>query len=732
MHMQAPLPLTRDLVLIGGGHTHALVARMWGMKPLPGTRVTIINPGPTAPYSGMLPGHIAGHYSRQELDIDLVQLARFAGARLILGAATAIDPVKKLVHVEGRGEIAYDVASIDVGIHAEMASLPGFANHATGAKPLDQYATRWQAFLARAVAGDVAPEVAVIGGGVAGMELALAMSHALRRDLGEARVSVVEASTEIAGKNRPAAALLTKAAEKAGIALHTNAEVSRIGPETVTLADGTEIPSRFTVGAAGAFAHGWLSESPLPLTADGFVLVEPSLRVEGCDGLFATGDCAHMRHAPRPKAGVFAVRAAPVLRDNLVAALTGGTLKPFKPQKDYLKLISLGGKKALAEKWGRTISGPGLWGWKNRIDQKFMEQFRSLPKMEPPALPAPVTLGVAEELQGTGKPLCAGCGAKVAPGALSAALEQVTQTSRTDVLSGPGDDAAILSIGGKRQVLTTDHLRAFTEDTGLFARIAALHALGDIWAMGAKPQAALLSITLPRMSEPLQSRTMAEIMRAAQEVLGREGAEIAGGHSTMGAEMTLGLTLTGLCNRDPITNAGARPGDVLLLTRPLGSGVLMAAEMQGEADGSDIASLLNILATPQADAAACLAEAHAMTDVTGFGLAGHLLAMCRASGVRASVGLDDLPIYEGALDLAEEGHRSSIYDANLAAAPVINAHDARAVFLHDPQTAGGLLAALAPEVAERALASLRAAGHSAAIIGAIDEGAPEIICRETR
>ena len=728
--MQTPLPLTRDLVLIGGGHTHALVARMWGMSPLPGTRVTLINPGPTAPYSGMLPGHIAGHYGRHELDIDLVQLARFAGARLILGTATAIDPANRTIQVAGRGDIGYDVASIDVGIHAEMPDLPGFAEHALGAKPLDRYAAGWRRFLDRAKAGAVAPDVVVIGGGVAGMELALAMAHALKRDVGAARISVIEAGEEVAGRNRPTAALLIKAAQEAGIALHVGVRVVRVGPSSVTLSDGTEIASGFTVGAAGAYAHGWLSESALPLTDDGFVRVDASLRVEGCDGLFATGDCAHMSHAPRPKAGVFAVRAAPILHRNLIAALSGGALSAFKPQKDYLKLISLGDKKALAEKWGRTLSGPGLWRWKNHIDQKFMDQFRNLPKMTSPALPSPLTLGVEAELHGTGKPLCAGCGSKVAPGALGEALAHMTKTGRKDVLSGPGDDAAILSVGGARQVLTTDHLRAFTEDTGLFARIATVHALGDIWAMGAKPQAALLSITLPRMSETLQRRSMAEIMRATQEVLGAEGAEIVGGHSTMGAEMTLGLTLTGLCEVEPITNAGARPGDVLLLTRPLGSGVLLAAEMQGEADGRDIAQLLQIMATPQGDASACLAKAHAMTDVTGFGLAGHLLAICRASGLRAAISLDNLPLYEGALDLAEDGHRSSIYDANRLAAPVINAEGARAVFLHDPQTAGGLLASLPKPAAKAALAALDAAGHVAAIIGVMEEGAPEIICRQ--
>jgi selenide, water dikinase len=729
--MQAmPLPLTRDLVLIGGGHAHALVLRMWGMKPLEGTRVTLINPGPTAPYSGMLPGHVAGHYGREALDIDLVQLARFAGARLVIGTATRVDPAAKTITVEGHGEIGYDVASLDVGIHTEMPDLPGFAEHGTAAKPLDSYAARWRAFLARAAAGEVAPEVAVIGGGVAGVELALAMAHALRRDVGgAARVSVVEAAPEITGRNPGTTLRLQAALDDLGLSVHTGAQVERVEADGVHLDGGDHVRSHFTVGVAGAMAHPWVAQSPLPVTDDGFVRVDSHLRVEGHRDLFAVGDCAHMTHAPRPKAGVYAVRSGPVLLDNLRAVLSGGKTRAYRPQGDYLKLVSLGGKSALAEKWGWTVSGPLLWSWKDHIDRKFMWMFHDLPRMAPPPLPRPVTEGVAGELKGAHKPLCAGCGSKVGPGTLGAALAGLPPLGRPDVLTGPGDDAAVLAIGGARQVVTTDHLRAFTADPALLARIAAIHALGDIWAMGAKPQAALASVILPRMSEPLQARSMAEIMRAAHEVFIAEGAEIVGGHSTMGAEMTLGFTVTGLLEGAPITNAGARPGDALILTRPLGSGTILAAEMLGAANGRHVAAMLKAMARPQGDAAELLAGAHAMTDVTGFGLAGHLMAICWASGVAAEIELDALPLYPGALELAQAGHRSSIWEANRAAAPVEGGAGARAALLHDPQTAGGLLAAVDAGAAEDLVKALIAAGHRAALIGRVEDGAPTIRCR---
>ncbi len=728
--MKMPLPLTRDLVLIGGGHAHAVVLRMWGMRPLPGVRLTLINPGPTAPYSGMLPGHIAGHYSRDALDIDLVKLARFAGARLIVGEAEAVDPVARSIAVKGRGEIGYDAASIDIGIHTEMPQIPGFAEHARGAKPLDRYTDDWAVFLAEVRAGRARPHVAVIGGGMAGIELALASAHRLRRAVGpEALVALVESRDEIAGRNPATTAALKRALTAHGVVTHTGAAVARIEADRVVLEGGKAVPSAFTLSVTGAIAHPWLADSPLPLTPDGFVRVDKHLCVEGTWDLFAVGDCAHMVPWPRPKAGVYAVRSGPVLFHNLRAVLSGRQPQVYRPQKDYLKLVSLGGKQALAEKWGRTLAGPLLWRWKNRIDTRFMRKFSELPEMGREPLPNPVAEGVKEALGGGHQPLCAGCGSKVGPQTLRAALEGLAPVGRDDVLSGPGDDAGVLAgPGGAKQVLTTDHLRAFTDDPAVMARIAAVHALGDIWAMGAVPQAALVNITLPRMSAALQARSLDEIMQAMDAVLRAEGAAIIGGHSSMGAEMALGLTLTGLVEGPPIGQGGAQPGDALILTRPVGTGTILAAEMRGRARGADVAAMLERMAVPQGDAAKMLSGARAMTDVTGFGLAGHLMAICKASGVAAELNLDVLPVYPGALDLAQAGIRSTAYEENRANAPVSGAQGPRGVLLHDPQTAGGLLAAYPGETALAVTASLRKAGHEAAILGQCVEGTPGIRC----
>ena len=713
--MLSVVPYTRDLVFIGGGHAHALVLKAWGMKPLPGVRITVINPGPTAPYTGMLPGHVAGHYGRDELEIDLVRLCRHAGARLILDRAVDVDRVRREVVLAGRGPVAYDVASIDVGITAQM-DLPGFAEHGVGAKPLDVYAAKWRAFLEQARAGKIAPEVAVIGGGVAGCELAMAMAFALRQAGVAPTVSVIEAGPQISGMGDRARARVSAAMVELGVQVHVGAHVARVEEAIVVLESGAVVPAQICVGAAGAFPHDWVSQTDLPLN-DGFVEVDPQLRVQGDEALFAVGDCAHMGFAPRPKAGVFAVRAAPVLYDNMRAVLTGGRLRPFKPQRDYLKLISLGGKSAMAEKFGMTIAGPILWRWKDRIDRSFMEKLSDFPVMTAPVVKGEVAAGVADML--AEKPLCGGCGAKVGGDVLSGVLAQLN-VSGNEVLTGPGDDAAVIrQPGGGFQVLSTDHLRSMVEDPVMMTRIAAVHALGDIWAMGAKPQVALASLVLPQMSPELQARTLAEITAATREVMEEAGAQLVGGHTTMGAELTIGFTVTGTRDVMPITVAGAQVGDVLVLTRAIGSGVLLAADMQGRANGRDVAAMLDVMQQGQRAQAEILHGAHAMTDVTGFGLAGHAAAIARASGVDVVLWQDQIPVYAGARTLSEAGVASTLMPANRRNAPVEGLDDP---LLFDPQTAGGLLAALPKKAAEKAVQALNAAGLTGAIIGEVLQG----------
>ena len=719
-------PQIRDLVLIGGGHAHALVLRMWGMNPLAGTRITVINPDPVAPYTGMLPGLIAGHYRRDELMIDLVRLARFAGARVILDRATGIDRAARLLHLAGRPPLAYDLAAIDVGITSDLPGVPGAAEHAVAAKPLGRYAEAWEAFLA---APPARPRLVILGAGLGGVELALASAHRLR-GLG-ASVTLLDRTEAFLPLLGPSARrVLERRLAAAGVSLRLGVRVASVGPVSVMMADGEEIGADFTLTATGARPHGWLAETGLR-QEDGFLLTDTTLLTSD-PLIFASGDCAGIEGDPRPKAGVFAVRAARVLHANLRAALMGKPLQAFRPQADYLKLISLGEQAAVAEKWGLAGSGPRFWRLKDRIDRKFMDRFADYPAMAAQGLPETATEGLAAQM--AGRPLCGGCGAKLGPGVLSQALSVVPAPVRAEVRSGPGDDAAVLALGAGVQVLTTDHLRAFCNDPRLMARLAAIHALGDVWAMGAAPQVALAQMTLPPLGQELQARMLSEVMEEAGSVFREAGADVVGGHSTEGAELTIGFTVTGLADR-VIGKGGARPGDALVLTKPIGSGTILAAEMAlmrvpGAMLGEIWAGCIAQMLVAQGSAAAILGpEARAMTDVTGFGLAGHLLEMLEASGVAAKLRLDDVPMMAGVVELASAGVGSSLQPANLAAVSwrMDAPQDLRVALLTDPQTCGGLLASVPGERAAALVAALRAAGHRAAVIGEVVAGTPRLM-----
>lgn len=684
-------PSTHDLVLIGGGHTHALVLRQWAMKPVAGVRLTLIDPNPKAPYSGMLPGHVAGHYGREDLNIDLVRLARFAGARLILGAADGIDLERRVVTVAGRPDVAFDFASVDVGITSAMPSLPGFSEHAVPAKPLGPFARDWQAYLE----GDGPAHVAVIGGGVAGVELAMAMAHALQAKQRKATVRLVDRGEALTAVIPSSARILRREMERLGVELVEHTDIQAITSEGLETSTGV-ISADFVTGAAGAMAYPWLAETGLT-TDNGFLTVSETLQTSD-PAVFAVGDCAHLAFDPRPKAGVYAVRQAPVLAHNLRALAMGQSLKRYRPQKDYLKLISLGDKRALGERFGLPFHGRTMWRLKDRIDQSFMDKFRDLPAMAPPALPADHTAEVAKAV--AGKPLCGGCGAKVGRNALA------------EVTRGFEDAAQI----GAHHV-SHDHLRAFWDDPVVMTRVAAHHALGDIWATGGDVAGALVALTLPRASETLTERMLAEVMATARGIFAEHGAEVLGGHTSMGAEMTIGFTVFGENGR--VGLSGAQAGDALLLTKPLGSGVIMAAEMAKSAPGDVVEHALAAMQRGQGAAAAHLGlVAHAMTDVTGFGLIGHLTGICDASGTGAEIMLEDVPLLPGALELSRAGQASSIYPQNRMLAPDV-ADDGKAALLFDPQTSGGLLAAVPQDAVANVLKAMQADGLEVWQIGQI-------------
>ncbi|WP_169308855.1 FAD-dependent oxidoreductase [Paracoccus gahaiensis] len=356
------------ILLLGAGHANLLAVRPL-RAGLPRARITLVDAGTHATYSGMVPGHLAGHYAAADLRVDLADFAARHGLVFLRARVEGMDPATRSARLApdpagGDRSLHYDLAVLDLGSQAAMPEIAGFDRHAVPVKPLD-------GLLARLADLPPGAPVAIIGGGVAGAEIALALTH--RR---AGMVTLIEAGPDLAASLRPRArAHLRRALDRAGVRAITQARIIRIEARGVTLQDGTRIASALTIGSAGARAQGWWARD-LPVEGAGFLRVTPTLQVEGHPTLFAAGDCAAMLHAPRPKAGVFAVRQAPVLAQNLIAAHRGTALRRYDPQRHSLKIVSLGGRTALAEWRGLTLHGAWLWRWKDRIDRRFIAGLR--------------------------------------------------------------------------------------------------------------------------------------------------------------------------------------------------------------------------------------------------------------------------------------------------------------------------------------------------------------------
>ncbi len=368
------------VVLVGGGHAHALVLRALVDAPLPAA-VVVLSPARHSPYSGMLPGYVAGHYAWADFHIDLAALAAAAGAELIVDRAVGLDLVHGRIRRAGGPEVAFDLCSLDTGSTSEPPALPGGGEHLHPVKPIDAFLDAWERFLVRVDAGAAPPTAAVLGGGVGGTDLALAMAHRLRARPG-ARLTLIERGADVARElSAPARRRLRAALARLRVEVRTETEATALSPAGV-VTTGATISAAFVTAAVGARPAPWLAESGLAVTADGFVEVDAQLRSASDARVFAVGDVAHLRASPRPKAGVFAVRQGPVLRRALEAALAGEAPPRYVPQRDYLRLISLGAKRALALKYGVVAGGTGplgaaVWRLKDRIDRGFMAQFRS-------------------------------------------------------------------------------------------------------------------------------------------------------------------------------------------------------------------------------------------------------------------------------------------------------------------------------------------------------------------
>jgi len=649
----------------------------------------------------MVPGLIAGIYQRDQASVDLRDLADQACVALVVAEITGLDIQNQQLQLDQRPALTYERLSLNLG--AETSISPAITAGLVPIKPLEPAL----AFLSNQdeqmnTKAFEAEPFQVVGSGLAAVETVLALRQRWPR-----RPLVLRLRP---GCLHP---VLIRALENAEVQINETSEHEQ-----------TE-QCQTTAGllCTGSKAPHWLADSDLPCCPNsGRIRTEMSLQVIGYPKLFAAGDCAVMDAHARAPSGVWAVRAAKPLARNLEAACAGRPLRRWRPQRQALQLLG-GFQDGEPEAWalrGKRILGPHplLWRWKTAIDKRFIAMFqRSRSMNSSAAMP------------------CRGCAAKLPAAPLESALQQAGITT----LGTNPEDAAVLplnpAVGTTPVLQSVDGFPALVSDPWLNGRLTALHACSDLWACGARVLAAQAVVTLPQTNESTQETLLAQTLAGIRSALNPQGAKLIGGHTLEARDglaqpplsrgVQVALSVSGQAVETFWPKSGLQPGDRLLLSRPLGTGVLFAAAMTGAAPAACLDLALEQMGTSQHHLLEQLLDLqtehpnaiHAATDITGFGLLGHLGEMLRNPGLKVVLNGPDTPALPGALSLLEKGYASSLAPANRRAWSLLDngsvhlqlvdidpgskTNQAMLELLVDPQTCGPLLISVEPDIAQK-------------------------------
>jgi len=737
----ANAPVLHDVVLIGGGHSHVHVLRMLGMEPEAGVRLTLISRDVMTPYSGMLPGHIAGWYTRDECHIDLVKMARHANARFVHASVTSIDRENRLIYCDdGRPPIRYDFASINIGCSPTFLGRSGYESVAearevgvTAVKPIDNFSARLDDILARV---DDDTEIAIVGGGAAGAEVAMALRARLIKILGSSQgskvaIKLIGRGEKLCPNHGPAVQkVMMQVVRERGIELHTGQEVVGVENSTLVTKKGDRIPFTEALWCTQGAAQQWLSECGLPVDEDGFIKTSTTLQTLGDPTIFAAGDTATIEGYKRPKSGVFAVFAGLTLARNVRLVARGEPLEHYYPQSEFLGIIGLGDGTAVASRGQLAWRTRWMWDLKDWIDRKWMWNYSlGLPDMPSDSIvPASAKVAGEDALELLKDDMrCGGCGSKVGATTLSNAMKRISIPTRPEIVVGAEsvEDCAVVKVDRVLSCQTVDFFRAMISDPYNFGRIAANHSLSDMHAMGCQPVSALALVQLPHALPRIQEEDMVQMMSGACQALKESDCALVGGHTVEGIEPAMGFTITGHmdANESALLKSGMKSGQRILITKLVGTGTILAAEMRKKAHGVWFAGAVKSMVQSNGPAVTILRKhgVTACTDITGFGVAGHLLEMLKASEVSARLSIGSLPCLPGAVELVKRGIFSSLQPSNLRSRHLVfgKMDHEKYPLLFDPQTSGGVIASVPASSAAAAIKELRASGVDAQDIGEV-------------
>ncbi len=718
-------PIQSELVLVGGGHANIQVLKSFAMRPIDGLRISLISDVLSAPYSGMLPGFIAGEYDFQEIHINLLHLCNYSGARFIQTKIMSVDTKERVIYCENRPNINYDLISINTGITSDFGKIDGAEKHAIAVKPISHFLKKI-AIVEKTITSSE-QSIVIIGSGAAGIELAFAFRKKFYKNKIIPKITII-GSAERFFPELPFLCHLSllKKCTAADIKVRFGYPVIKVSEKMITLASGIKVPTDCSLIVTGAQPSNWLNSSSICLTHDGYIEVNNTFRSVSDERVFATGDIAKMRHQPRPRSGVFAVRAGPVLAKNLRLTLDKSPLKAVSQQSYHLSLIMVDNNTVMAI-WGKFfVSSKWLWPIKKWIDRRFISKFTKLPKMDE-GNHRSIFLSknelVAENDPLLEKVFCTGCGSKTEARTLDSVLPEAIE-----VAANLGGDRTYLPIvntfsdaneffikspmeNGHALIQTVDTISQMISDPFIFGRVSALHALSDLVVSNAIPLTALSIVNIERAKKNIQKSDLINMLAGAMLEFSKAKIKMIGGHTSQSTENSLGFALTGIAR----SNFNQRGDDRLhkkkpnafsiILTKPLGIGLILAANMRNLASEKNYQDCIEIMLQSNLKAADFLWKngAVAMTDVTGFGLARHIENLTKVlenqfeTKIAAELNFDEIPLIPGVVRILEETSvRATLNSSNKKAVRHLNRFKYQQIplsdILFDPQTSGGVLA----------------------------------------
>ena len=650
------------LVLAGGGHTHALVLLRWAMNPnlKPAGMITLVNKASTTIYSGMFPGVVAGKYKIDEILIDLRSLAAKAGVSFVMAEIEGIEPKKKKLILKGRPEIEYSLLSMNVGTKTNLNSKSLISGDKDLAVTIKPFSKSYKFIVDQDIHKDdsLAKPFVVVGSGFAGIE----MAFSLRKRWPKRSILLkIKSGRKINGN-------LLKYLNALNIQI-TEKNPSILYPQLI---------------CTGNKSFNWIKDSGLPIDEDGRVITKNTLQVLNHPDLFAVGDCGVINNHHRPSSGVWAVHSAKPLAKNLENISQGSIPKEWKPQRKAIQILDINSiekeSKAFIA-WGELIVGPFniLSKLKEIIDKKFISKFYLIKDKD------------SDMLSNKGMIKCRGCAAKLAFTPLNSALRKL------DLKESLKDDSIDIGIlnSSKTLIQSVDGFPSLISDPWLNGRLLAFHSCSDIWACGGSVISAQSVVNLPPLQSHLQQELLFQVLEGINSALTIQGAKLIGGHTlesrktsedpfSLGIESS--LTVNGTVDDKQYfwSKGGMKKGDQILISRSLGTGIIFSGFMNGYVKPYILDSVLKEMNKSQHEIVNYINHLtninphqkiiNACTDITGFGLIGHLSEMLESTNrdqlkmnlepLKIILELDNIPVYDGVKELLDIGLESTLAPSN--------------------------------------------------------------------